>query len=439
MTPDSVEKKWDEWEARCIGRLSGTGDWGRLLGLAVLMLTGVFLILANWSHTFPSWARMNLAQDRTWILVSLVTLGFFTPWVPRRFLGPYFIFSFITSWIVSASLLQAASPAVLVFPAYLLVNGGMLSWLACRPTSGRTAMTLFVVTLGFGACMWSAGWVAMQGHTSYLQFFWLMHPQGVLWLAFALIAGVKSPGARDLTLKAWSPSQVGYSVPLAPETEVRSGDRRLWWMGWWNILFAMLLLRIVIAMALSPLPAHRAAQALFLYGYFCVYVVASMNVIAGTLRLFGVAVPDATRFLFLSATPLEIWRRSFTYMYQFMFQVVFLPVYRVSRSLIVTGVLTAMVIGVQMFLFHEVGVRAFYSLFFSQLASVQVEWMHVLVDVGAYIVGWLILILLYRATLQKFFVRRGWIGASWCPVLSTHVLIVILVALLEISFFKSGL
>ena len=60
----------------------------------------------------------------------------------------------------------------------------------------------------------------------------------------------------------------------------------------------------------------------------------------GCARMFGYAVPDATRYLLLSRDPAEFWQRSATYNYAFLSQNVYFPLARRFRGPVLASFLT---------------------------------------------------------------------------------------------------
>ncbi len=430
MGPQAFEGNWDGLERALVARMARTGEIGRFVGVVALAAFFYFFLWPKWTLAFPDWARFNLAQDRTWLVAALVVFGFFAPWVPRRALGAYSAGSLGLAWVWSCWKLGAVVWQAAVFPVYIVLVAGC-AWLVAgaaarspRPLSRWLAVV--AVVFGFAACMWAAGRAGLSGSVAYLRFFWLLHPEGYVLAALGLVAmaGAGRRARGDVATLALAPVFVCNALPIPEETRIENADRRVWWRGWWNIALNFLILRMMIGLTSFQVPAGALAGAAFQYLYFCLFVVAGMNVTSGLLRMFGADAPDATRFLFLAATPLEIWKRSSTYMYLFIFRLVYLPVFRATRSLAATFLATAAAVILQVFLLHEVGVRFFYAALFPEFGASSGLAPGVLAFAAAFVGVWAAMIVAYRWTLQRFFARRGWLGASWWPVLATHAWVI---------------
>lgn len=108
-----------------------------------------------------------------------------------------------------------------------------------------------------------------------------------------------------------------YSTRILADDDLERA--KLWWRGCYNFLFALILFwtRLFIDDA-------------FYVGYV-LGDIAYFNIVAGSARLFGIAVPDATRFCLLARTPAEFWRRGNVYNYAFISEFIFFPLLRRFR------------------------------------------------------------------------------------------------------------
>jgi hypothetical protein len=154
------------------------------------------------------------------------------------------------------------------------------------------------------------------------------------------------------------------------------------------------------------------------YLEFLLAVIAGFNIAVGITRMYGVPAADITRFPFLARTPLEIWKRGSSYVYDFILRFVFLPAYRSTRSIFATSLICLLVVVMHLFLFHEILIRKFYQLALPALSAPQVDPRVVLIFAFSYAFVWYVLIVIFDLLWRKVLARKT--SLQWLSVFVTQ-------------------
>lgn len=398
MTPQGIEAQYtraENWLLNAIGRRRFPG-----LEMVVLALYGAVFFLwfqPLWQKGYVSWGRAFLVQDRALLMPLLLGLTLVSLYLRPQFQTVVLFLSTCVIWVYGCYEWIGFSFSMLVWPVLLgtAYLGGQFS--LGRGRARQLIAAIFFIALFF-VMAFLLGWEAQKlGKISILRFFWLIHPE--LFLAFVLTAyfGYRNRAALPQFL-----NPVNVVAPtIWPESSLRSLESfvkvRLWWQGFFNILLAQFLFFVyfqILDLSVRYGVPPGVPLSLIQYASFLIVIIAAMNTTAGAARMFGYKVPDATFFLVLAKSPLEVWQRASTYLYQFILNFIFLPLYRKTRSYAVTGLFCFIAIVTHMFLFHDLVVRGFYKLVLPVFPAPQVDVAKVFLTAFSYAGIWLVFILI---------------------------------------------
>lgn len=198
---------------------------------------------------------------------------------------------------------------------------------------GVCAVAFTVAILLFGK------WLNEAGHGAYWRF---VHYHAHYLLLGALIAAATGAASwRKAGLILFNPMNT-LRAEIWPGSisllEGREERLRLWWHGMLNILTAFVLLGLrvwVFTRVWMPFDKGDIKMSMELPIGRLVDV-ALYNLVVGYARMFSYSVPDATNFVYLARTPADFWRRGVVYNYLFVFKFAYLPMLRLTRSIVVS-------------------------------------------------------------------------------------------------------
>ncbi len=396
--------------------------------LVLLTLAWVFggLILPTLRHDFPAWSRYDLMQDRVWITLSLVLLSPLHFLIPRQYLGLFYSVVMLLGWSICGTLLGLSPGVWLLHPIFFFLMYFTINKISCtKPTIEILVKSTIILTL-FGIDLLLAGWVASHGSPNYLTLLSKFRFEYILIFALFLIFSGHSKKSGLLL----QPLQLSHAIPL-PQDAFYNPATKNWWRGIYNVSLGSLLSLVLGQLALLN-PSSLATtpflssvlSSFFLYFYFCLFVIASMNIISGLARIFGLELRDGTYFLFLAKSPLEFWRRSSTYLYQFVINYVFLPIVRRTRSTLAAVSLSAIFTLLQIFFLHEICVRGFLKLAYPQLQIGEIPLQKIAFVALAYLTLWVGAEILHRSLMKGFYLIRAKESFYWLPIYLNHSLII---------------
>lgn len=424
MTPHEIENKYLSLEAKLAEFLARQGDYLRIILIALTNIFILYFTRSWWTNIYPDWARFYLLTYRFEMTIFLFTFSYLAIWLRHPI---YLMLVMLGAWMYNTYRLEITNPWILVYPFYLIFSYGLIGVIAKWQKLYLKIAVAFVVIAGFLLCMYAAGRVGFDSRSSFMEMFWVLHPEYALISLLYLIV-------HPAPILALVPTQICTPMPIPIQTSFLKKDMQalkvLWWQGCINAFQGLLFFIICMGLAQIPMSAIKLVASVHQFIYFCIFVSASMNMVTGLIRMYGFDVVSASRFIFFANSPLDVWRRGSVYMYQMILNLIFIPVMRWTRSIILTSLACVLFIAFEMFLMHEYGVKTFYSIFFSEFSAATANAPVALWAVGYFIGGWLLLILLYRYTFEIIFKKISTAKSAWLQILTTQVLVVILMTLI---------
>ncbi|MBK7889362.1 MAG: hypothetical protein IPJ84_00475 [Bdellovibrionales bacterium] len=434
MAPEHIEKSVDLLFEKMAFLLSKSTEVGRLLALGFLVYVVYVLAPIQWTQNYPQWSRLYLVTDRYWLTLLIGFASYFYRWLPRAWLHATVT---VGAWAASSALIGVSSPWILAYPFYILVGFGLLKCLDAHRTSLRRWAVSIALIGGFLVCMYAAGIVGTTVSAKYFQLFWTVHPEyALITLLFYCwsMPELKHAGDNPAPL-ILVPANISYPLPLPARSQIERTDIKkiivLWWRGLLNVVVALGLFSLCLIVGNRELPASPGIAAVYQYFYFLIFISASMNFLTGLIRMYGVDAPPASRYVAFANSPLDVWRRGASHIYSMVLQFVFIPVMRRSRSTLVTAAACVIFISFQMFFFHEIGVRAFYSFIFPQFGTASHYVKAALLYTAAFALGWLLLVIAWQVTIER---RKGSLvgpAGVWLRIVLNHVLVIALMVALS--------
>ncbi len=335
-SPNEVETWLSNFEKKAISRLATISRFGLIA--SVLYLT-LLLTILMWGFTYFHFRFIG-------VIGQIYAIRHALPFLPIAALVGLFInkkwcqaFSVITCcglWLV-ASLSIASTQAtlsekldvILIVPISLF-----LIWLIANKTTPARTRVLWIL-------FWliSLGLIYLRLFTpidvSIPLYFWLRFKIMFIFL-FAISATTRDNSARDFI---WIPMNVlrGEIWPDNVEYIDRADSKRLhiWWQGVLNLNLTVILIAAETALykfGYSISQPHWVWSSVLTFYAYVIGDIAYCNLAAGSARLFGYKVPDATSFALLARDPGDWWQRISWYNYAFISEFVFFPALRRLRN-----------------------------------------------------------------------------------------------------------
>ncbi len=413
MSPQDLEKSILKFEDRCAQKAA---RWPRILlsaSLTIAILLYYHFFYADWSHAYPTWTRFNILQDRFWLDLVVVSLSVLSLWVSNSLRNLFFMLTILSAWFFSCYKLNSLDLSSLVLPLYFAAMFLIFKFFPNRKYLKFSAsIILFILTAHL------IGILSLQkSDYRIFQFFWTLHPEYLL-LHFCFW----SFGSQ--TWVAVAPHNIATPVPLPLESSVASlpnEQKYTFSKGFYNLLFSVSTFAFTMKLlSIQMIFENPFLQSIYSYFIFLLCVVAGFNMTNALLRLHLVKVPDATFFVFLAKSPLELWSRGSVYIYRFFMQAIYLPVYRKTRSLALTLSFCFVAIFINLFFFHDIALRVLFRSILPTMPISSMDYVDFLVS--SFI--WLILWFLFSAIFYfiRKFLFRGKVWFDWTCILATHLL-----------------
>lgn len=209
-----------------------------------------------------------------------------------------------------------------------------------------------------------------------------------------------------------------------------------WWRGFVNVFlgYVLLFVRMAYQEYLEPLQSGEFAFAFSQYFLTLIGDVAMFSVLTGLSRMLLFKVIDATKFVFLSETPAQIWQRGSIYNYLFIVQYVYFPLVRFAK-----GTYFPTVAAMTIFFTNHFGfLNLIYSLssFFNLKLNLNTAGAHNVKYLFTYLILWILLIRISSRIWFFNYEDRRIRWKAWVSVLLTHTSYILVIMLARyINFF----
>lgn len=431
LTPQYIESKWLDLESGFAEKMAQKSDFLRLVAIGLLGFLILTFTREWWENSYPDWTYFFLVSHRFNLTLALFVFSYLTYWLRHP---AYLIFAQFAVWSYNLYQASVQNPWAFAYPIYFAVSYLLIRQAFKKRSVGWWDLSLFAVVGGFIASMYIAGHVGLSSGSYFLELFWILHPEyAFLALLYLWISG-KQKQRSIYPEVALAPTQVSYPLPIPVVSRFTGDDpsrmKYLWWLGYGNFVQGIVIFLLSMVVAKIPMSSAPILSATHKFLYFGMNISATMGLTTGLIRMYGFDAPAASHFLFFASSPLDVWRRGSVYMYRAVLDLIFMPMMRKTKSLLLTTIACLVFILSQMFLMHEFGVKAFYSLVFSEFNSAVQFVPQVLWGITYFAGGWLALILLYRITIVPLFKRLGHSEPGWIQVIVTQCLVILLMSFL---------
>lgn len=416
ISPIDLEQKLKNLENKVAGFLAAK-KWF-LPGAFLFSLLFSWLSFPFWSQAMPAWSRFFIAQDRVYGIFTLLAGFFISMVLPRNWRPAFHLLILLAAWLIPCFFLKVFRPIVLGPIAYLVLNALLLR----RPRLGRPAKLLNALfVLGtFAVLIGALGWDAeISRDYRFFRFFWTLHLE-ILTLFF--LAQSFQSGALPFSISL-NPLQL--LAPMTWPTEMKfesdkGKQKYLRALGFFQLLVAQVIFWILL-IVVSRLPTtFTPVNSILHYTVFVFFVMAALGVVSAFVHLFGYQAPDATYFMILAKSPLEIWQRGSTYTAQFFFRNIYFPVWVRSRQTWLATSVLVLAIFFNLYLFHDFFLRELLRRVAPTLPVMVGTTAQTFVLPALWMLSWLIWILAFYFMTRVFaFLRTGW--GLWIAILLTHL------------------
>lgn len=416
MSPVELEAKILNFEAR----LSTRGADNKLtlwIGIAI----GCILLIATyplWNTQMPGWSRFFIIQDRYWGGIVLFAGFVLSLLIPTRFNSYLFPLLALATWVIPCAILHIYRPYALAPVVFLAFNAFVL--MRSRPSTLHRLMSAGAVLVSFAILIWGLGAdAAASKDYNLFRLFWTMHLE---ILAIYFFATSLSTGAVS-TIVTLNPVQLFFPLPWPRSLALTKDKHRLRVLRTSGFIRLFLSEVTIVALfyVLPLLPSGQNISAsLWHYLSFLLFVSAGLGTVTGFLRAFGYETKDATYFMILAKSPLELWQRGSTYMAEFLFQNVFFPTWKISRNTWIAGSVLISAIFFHLYFFHEYFLRELLRWMEPSLPIPPSSWEQAFLVPMLWMFCWLMWIALFALVTKYFkFLKSDW--GAWIAVLLTHL------------------
>ncbi len=448
-TPQDIEVVWEKSTTQALEFCERLPKITLILAVFLFWFWNTVLFHAEWTASYPVWANFDYFAQRKDLGYPLTLGAGMILFMPSSWRLPMMVFTAIAAWFWGFSKIspmfhpELFSLVIFLAGAAVILQIKNMGFRSFRLSRRQTIISkCLLFTSWFLAYCWYLGdFSSRSGDTLLMAQFWLHHPEFFLISALSWIIFRKSSGAglmpflitNSIFFNLWP-------VELKFETVDQHKLRRLVWQGFGNLTFAYLLIFLdvhLVRFAQHAEPQLTAwAQALgihilwlyvpFFYLNFSLQLSAGFNFGVGFIRSWGFDVPDMINFPGLAQTPLEVWRRASVYAYQFVLNYIFIPSYRVTRSLFLAGGACASFVIFHLYIFHELVINSFYKYFFPKLGASPPKLSLLSVQLFVFALLWLLLTLI-SIPWGKALQQKPSAVKSWISVFITQVILMLFV------------
>lgn len=432
LSPTELEILYVRKERLLIAFLAKNSTWLTVVGAGAL-LTVLLYLTTNRVDTSPPedlllGGYITFRLIRYGLLLAL-PLSILYLVVPSRGRTPFLLLSLSAMWMTSCAMFfdRIDQPLVkfycFIFQPLLCVGSFIFlrhSARAIRIWPGALLFSLFylgmITTAAFGLWTFSAEFETFFKLRTHIVFI------GVLALAFSRRLRPRDAQFAFLPFHGLR----GSFWPGDNPWKIDEDRVHLWWHGALNFTVGLLALHLRIGMDqfydnsfATPFHAAVARYSLIPFSEIAIY-----NFVAGSARIFGFRVPDATYFVFLSRTPAEFWRRGSVFTYDFIHRYVYLPMYRrVTRNLFVVTFVSFFI-----FFVNHQGISGlfksmlYWSGYGAPLTGKETEQLYYSTTV--FLLMFILIYITRRKWFFTFLPKRN-DNLNWISVLMTHLLMVL--------------
>lgn len=404
-------------------------SWFFAVGILICLIYA-FFSYPLWFEPHPEWSRFYLFQNRYWGALVMAFGGIFFLGVANRFRTFYFLFLLALSWLAPCLQMGIYRPIILVPIGMVFILGFLVAQIHKSKLFGlslnsRRGIGLVTVIGTFLLAVWL---IAFDAKTSLdfrlFKFFWTFHFE-LLLLFFVGCCFSAQPVNILLALnplQLWSPLTWPEStLPVIDSSrDYKMKLRKVKVSGLLQLILSnSQFLAVLLLMHWLPEESDFLG-ALSHYFYFLLTVTAAFGAVTGYLKLFGYQALDATYFLFLAKSPLEIWQRGSVYMSKFLFQFVYFPIWKRTRSIYLAGAIVILAVFFHLNLFHEFFLREFIRWLAPSLPIAATSLNQTLLIPLLWGLIWLVWIGAFQLAMKLLPALRGSKGA-WAAIFITHI------------------
>lgn len=380
---------------------------------ALLITFYIYLSYNIWSQPLENGNPLLFAQDRFWAIVAIAPFAFLSFYVSSKIQTALLVITVTASWILPLYKMEsltwfAAIPLLFLAVISLLFRISFTSSLA-------RSMRAFMILLLFLVSFWGISKAPQfSGDAKIFMYFVFLHAEILAVIFFLRSLQSRKPQTQQI----WNPLQLVGPLPW-PEsnTVTREEARVLRARGWLEIFRGQLTFMFIVLM-FRYIPVYDNWNGrLVSYLGFIFAVSGGMAVISGFQHIFGFAVPPASNFIFFAKSPLEIWQRGSTYMARFLFETLFFPLWKRTRTFAIPTIVVGLVVFFHLFFFHDLVLRSLLVKLSPHLPIAKPQIENYLWQPLIWSGLWLVWILIFEWGLKKTPLRQ-WV---WILIALTHL------------------
>lgn len=413
FAPKDIEIAWTKTEDKLADFLEKKKWHKAFLFFASLIIA--YFSYGLWAqNSFPPWSRFNLVQDRLWATYVLIFLSFIPLFIHQlRHSVLFLLFAVSIAWLfpiykIDALSLNAIAPIIYLVACAVIVN---IKFLA------RFLKAALIVLLFLGLVSWVTRNAILSENSKLILYFSNLHLD-LLLLYFIGSIFNKKPFPNSLH---FNPLQLIAPSPLPEQLEMKNNSsyEKQFIKGMLGIFNAQFIFVFLIFLLTQDAIARNTNPLLY-YCVFILTIVAAMKMVSSLLWIYGIKTVSATYFLILAKSPIEVWQRGSVFVADFLFNKIYLPIWKRSRSITLAAIATVFSVLVHVFVFHEMLIKTLLRyqfgdfLFGSFGLNQALQW-------GIWVAIWLVWILIFSIFLKTTKPLHSISVFQWILVFLTHI------------------
>ncbi len=360
--PNELEISWQKNELKIVDYLSKL-SWIKPLLLVASLLVGIATFDLWTKSEFPNWSRFYIAQDRAWATYILIGLSFLPLFFKQlRYSFVFFLFAVSFSWLypisrISSTTLYSFLPILFLVASALVTNSNLFPKLVSR------WLKLLIILLLFLGMVCALTFESLRSQSNKIILYFSNLHLDLLFVYF--VGAIFSEKYTSLFLH-FNPLQLFSPFPLPVKTEKADSDlnyTKLFIRGILQCLQAQLIF-IALIVCYQSFYIKTTANPIVHYFLFVSFIVAAMKSVSAVLWMYGIDSRSAGYFLLLAKSPIEAWQRGSVFLADFLFNKIYLPIWRKFRNVWLASGIIVFAILFHTFFFHEFLVKAVLRLLF---------------------------------------------------------------------------
>ncbi|MCB0391194.1 MAG: hypothetical protein KDD58_07880 [Bdellovibrionales bacterium] len=425
-SPLDIERSMLKFESNIVQLLFRSSNFKVIFVTIILFLIYLTILIPMAGIHVPFNLRESLFTQRTDIYIVLGLGALISFYLKSEFRFYFFIFLLFVSWILPFLYRGVWEFSILAYPllacAFYLISLINLN---------KFLFKLVAFLLGILSFLMATYWMLKasfgKSGVAVSAKFWLTHPEFyVLFFLTVLLSNANKEFKRLLL----NPMNLVWGTIWPQDTLLSKNmtakeHKKLWCRGIYSVAVSILFffIALFVRYLLKDSKLSLISTVIFYYFFYLFMIIGSFNGHVGISRMLGINCPDATYFLLLAKTPMEVWQRGSTYVYKFFLNFIYIPLQRKIKNYFLVMLICMCLIVLHLFIFHDVVIRNFFFWLIPDLKAPIVPVLRTLVFSVSWAGLWFVWILVGGTVWRRILILlpRPWL--QWSSILMNHIVI----------------